>query len=132
MGAGLGKGDAAWPQGGLPLGGRRKGGGGPPRRGARNQPRSAAAAEQLETDGCFPDPQYQRLVSTALTVYNDAILRVAIEHRLPVIDLRAVCAGPEDYSNPIEPASVGGEKIARVPAAFVTGSSTGGMRVIAA
>jgi hypothetical protein len=43
-------------------------------------------------NGCFSDPQYQRIVSTALTVFNDAILRVAIEHCLSVIDLRAVCA----------------------------------------
>jgi hypothetical protein len=56
-------------------------------------------------NGCFPDPQYQRIVSTALTVFNDAILRVAIGYRLSVIDLRAVCASREDYaktqSNPL-------------------------------
>jgi len=75
-------------------------------------------------NGCFPDPHYQRVVSTALMVFNDAILRVGIEHRLAVIDLRAVCANPEDYANPIEPSSVGGEKIARVVAALVTGSSS--------
>jgi hypothetical protein len=75
-------------------------------------------------NGCFSDPQYQRIVSTALMVFNDAILRVAIEHRLSVIDLRAVCANPEDYANPIEPSSVGGEKIARVMAALVTGSKS--------
>ncbi len=85
-------------------------------------------------NGCFPDPQYQRIVSTALTVFNDAILRVAIEHSLPVIDLRAVCVNPEDYANPIEPSSVGGEKIARVMAALVTGSNSyvGATRIIAA
>src|SRR5207344_2665563 len=53
-------------------------------------------------NGCFPDPQYQRIVSTALMVFNDAILRVAIDRSLPVIDLRAVCANSEDYANPIE------------------------------
>ena len=85
-------------------------------------------------NGCFPDPQYQRIVSTALTVFNDAILRVAIERALPVIDLRAVCDDPEDYANPIEPSSVGGEKIARVVAALVTGSSSSdrATRIIAA
>ena len=71
-------------------------------------------------NGCFPDREYQRIVSTALTVFNDAILRVAIEHGLPVIDLRAVCANPEDYANPIEPSSVGGQKIARAIAALTT------------
>ena len=64
-------------------------------------------------NGAFDDRAFQRIASTTLTVFNDAILRVAIEHALPVIDLRSVCAKPEDYANPIEPSSVGGEKIAR-------------------
>src|SRR3954452_11343165 len=71
-------------------------------------------------NGCFPDPAYQRVVSTALTVFNDAILRVAIEHGLPVIDLRAICASPQDYANPIEPSSVGGQKIAKAIATLIT------------
>jgi len=71
-------------------------------------------------NGFFPDPKYQRAVTTALAVFNDAILRVAMEHGLSVIDLRAVCARPEDYANPIEPSSVGGEKIARAIVALVT------------
>jgi len=71
-------------------------------------------------NGNFPDPAYQRLVTTALALFNDAILRVAIAHRLAVIDLRAICANPEDHANPIEPSSVGGEKIARVIAALAT------------
>jgi hypothetical protein len=49
----------------------------------------------------------------ALMAFNDVILRVAFESNLPVIDLRLVCNEPEDYANPIEPSSVGGEKIAR-------------------
>jgi hypothetical protein len=73
-------------------------------------------------NGCFPDATYQRVVSVALMVFNDAILKVAIEHRLLVIELRLVCADPRDYANPIEPSSVGGEKIARIIAALVTGS----------
>lgn len=83
-------------------------------------------------NGCFPDPQYQRLISTALMVFNDAILRVAIEHALPVIDLRAICVNPEDYGNPIEPSSVGGEKIARAIAGVVTGSKlySGATRIV--
>jgi hypothetical protein len=63
-------------------------------------------------NGCFPDPQYQRTVSTALTVFNDAIFRVGIESHLPIIDLRFVCSSALDYANPIEPSSVGGAKIA--------------------
>ena len=64
-------------------------------------------------NGRFPDPQYQRLISTALTVFNYAILRVAIEHHLAVIDLRLICSCAADYANPIEPSSVGGAKIAK-------------------
>ena len=64
-------------------------------------------------NGCFPDADYQRLISTALMVFNDVILRVAIEFRLTVIDLRFVCSSNPDYANPIEPSSVGGAKIAR-------------------
>lgn len=76
-------------------------------------------------NGCFPDPAYQRMVSVALMVFNDAILRVAIEHRLAVIDLRLVCADPRDYANPIEPSSVGGAKIARAIVALLSGSGDG-------
>jgi hypothetical protein len=65
-------------------------------------------------NGNFPDAQLQRLASVALTVFNDAILRVAFERRLSVIDLRLVCNEPSDYANPIEPSSHGGAKIARV------------------
>lgn len=49
----------------------------------------------------------------ALMAFNDVILRLAFESNLPVIDLRLVCNEPEDYANPIEPSSHGGEKIAR-------------------
>jgi GDSL-like lipase/acylhydrolase family protein len=71
-------------------------------------------------NGCFPDKTYQRIASVALAIFNDVILRVAIEHGLPVIDLRLICTAPRDYANPIEPSSVGGEKIARVIATLVT------------
>jgi GDSL-like Lipase/Acylhydrolase family len=74
-------------------------------------------------NGCFDDRSFQRIASTILTVFNDAIIRVAIEHALPVIDLRLVCVAAEDYANPIEPSSVGGEKIARVIAGLVCGAN---------
>lgn len=48
----------------------------------------------------------------ALMLFNDAILRVAFELRLDVIDLRLICSEPSDYANPIEPSGQGGEKIA--------------------
>ncbi len=73
-------------------------------------------------NGCFPDPAYQRIVSVALMVFNDAILRAAIEHVLPVIDLRSICSTPDDYANPIEPSSIGGEKIARAIVDLVAGA----------
>jgi hypothetical protein len=63
-------------------------------------------------NGNFPDPVYQRQVKTALTAFNDIILHISLEHRLTVIDLRQICARPEDYANPIEPSSIGGAKIA--------------------
>jgi hypothetical protein len=64
-------------------------------------------------NGNVPDREYERLAATALMVFNDAILRVAFEFGLTVIDLRFVCSSPEDYANPIEPSSKGGAKIAR-------------------
>ncbi len=75
-------------------------------------------------NGRFNDPSFQRLASAALTMFNDAIMRVAIEHALPVIDLRFVCDAAADYANPIEPSSVGGAKIARAIVGLVCGADT--------
>jgi hypothetical protein len=47
-----------------------------------------------------------RNAAAAMAVFDDRILRVALEKRLPAIELRAVCSRPEDYANPIEPSSV--------------------------
>jgi lysophospholipase L1-like esterase len=54
-------------------------------------------------------------LKTALGLFNEVILRVAIECQLPVLDLRLICTEAGDYSvkSPIEPSSQGGEKIAR-------------------
>jgi len=81
-------------------------------------------------NGNFPDREYQRLASTALMVFNDAILRVGFEYRLTVIDLRFVCSSPEDYANPIEPSSKGGAKIARCIVASIEQSENQGARVL--
>lgn len=53
-------------------------------------------------------------LKTALGLFNEVILRVAIECQLPVLDLRLICVEAGDYSvkSPIEPSSQGGEKIA--------------------
>jgi hypothetical protein len=62
-------------------------------------------------NGCFPDQSFQRIASLALTVFNDVILRVAIERSLPVIDLRLICTLPIDYANPIDPLQSGARKL---------------------
>jgi hypothetical protein len=72
-------------------------------------------------NGCFPDKSYQRIASMALAIFNDVILRVAVERGLSVIDLRFICTTPTDYANPIEPSSIGGAKIAKAIVALVTG-----------
>ena len=64
-------------------------------------------------DGNFPDPQMRRVTRIALMMFNDVILRQAIENRMQVIDLRMVCTEKEDYANEIEPSGHGGYKIAR-------------------
>ena len=58
-------------------------------------------------DPNFPDSLMQRLTTTALNIFNDCILREAITHGLPVIDLRLICTEPEDYANEIEPGVAG-------------------------
>jgi len=45
-------------------------------------------------------------------MFNDVILRVALERAIDVIDLRLVCTVASDYANPIEPSGSGGKKIA--------------------
>ncbi len=59
---------------------------------------------------------------TALALFNDVILREAIHHGLPVLDLRMICTEPDDYSaaSPIEPSSQGGAKLAAALGAAVT------------
>ena len=59
----------------------------------------------------FPDPQAQRLAITALTFFNEVILRKAFLAGVPVLDLRLICDSDLDYANPIEPSARGGEKI---------------------
>jgi GDSL-like Lipase/Acylhydrolase family len=77
-------------------------------------------------NGNFPDAGYAQRAATALTVFNDAIIRTAVEKRLAVIDLRLVCDRPEDYANPIEPSSVGGAKIAKAIVRTVAGPAGAG------
>jgi hypothetical protein len=76
-------------------------------------------------NGNFDDARYRRLTRTAIALFNDVIVRTAVENRLKVIELRLVCSRPEDYANPIEPSSIGAAKIARAIANAVTGPVPG-------
>lgn len=60
----------------------------------------------------FPEPIFQRLAVTALSVFNDVIIRQAVLHNLPIVDLRLICDESGDYANDIEPSDKGGRKIA--------------------
>ena len=59
----------------------------------------------------YPESTYQRIGVTALTIFNDAIIRQAFQNGIPLIDLRLTCNEATDYANPIEPSCSGGEKI---------------------
>jgi lysophospholipase L1-like esterase len=63
-------------------------------------------------NGSFRDAHLQRITATALTAFNDAIIRTAWSAAIPIIDLRTVCDEMEDYANEIEPSARGSEKIA--------------------
>jgi hypothetical protein len=56
---------------------------------------------------------------TGLAIFNDVILRAAVDFQLDVLELRSVCTERADYANPIEPSGQGGLKIARSIAAMV-------------
>lgn len=59
------------------------------------------------------EPARQKVVSSALAAFNDAIIRQAVVAGFPLIDLRLVCSEYEDYANEIEPSVAGGNKIAK-------------------
>jgi hypothetical protein len=75
-------------------------------------------------------PGLQTAELTALSLFNEVILRAAFQAGVPVIDLRLLCDQPGDYSHlsPIEPSVVGGAKIARVIAEVATKHDFGGGR----
>jgi lysophospholipase L1-like esterase len=60
----------------------------------------------------FRDAHLQLITTTALTAFNDAIIRAAWAASCPIVDLRTICDEPEDYANEIEPSARGSEKIA--------------------
>ena len=58
-------------------------------------------------------PDYTERALTALSMFNEVILKEAFRVNAPVIDLRLVCNEVEDYSlvSPIEPSKFGAKKI---------------------
>ena len=62
-----------------------------------------------------------------LTVLNDHILRTAYRLGLDVLDLRAICTNPGDFTLQIQPSATGAAKIAKAIAAVAAG--TGGRRI---
>ena len=59
------------------------------------------------------DPERATIARVGLALFNDVILRTAIDLRLDALELRSICTDPADYANPIEPSGQGGLKIAR-------------------
>jgi hypothetical protein len=89
----------------------------------------AVLARGLPTAFCTiydtpPSSPDQRIIRTALSVFNDIITRVAFSRGADVIDLRLLCNEDEDYANPIEPSVAGGEKISGAIARFAAGTSS--------
>ena len=64
-----------------------------------------------------------RAAITALSIFNDVILREGIRLGLPILDLRLICDQMSDYSelSPIEPSETGGAKIAEAIKRVVLG-----------
>ena len=72
------------------------------------------------------EPERAAAARIGLTVFNDVILRTAIDFGLDALELRSICTEPADYANPIEPSGQGGLKIARGIAALVGARPAGG------
>jgi len=63
-------------------------------------------------NGNFPDLHQRQMTTTALTIFNDVIIRAAWTHRAQILDLRPVCDRPDCYANEIEPSAIGSARIA--------------------
>jgi hypothetical protein len=66
-----------------------------------------------------------------LTLLNDGILRTAYRWGLDVLDLRAICTSPGDFTQQISPSGAGAAKIARAIAAIAAGTEGKRTTVIA-
>jgi hypothetical protein len=71
------------------------------------------------------DQEYAIPARVALALFNDVILRTAIDRHLDAVELRSICTEPGDYANPIEPSGQGGLKIARAVAHLVGAVDSG-------
>ena len=60
------------------------------------------------------EPMMSLMMFTILSMLNDCITRQAAQHGLPLIDLRLIFTDINDYAaiSPIEPSSIGGQKLA--------------------
>ena len=52
------------------------------------------------------------VLSSAVRLFNDAIQRAAMDHSIPVLELRNLLNRPEHYATPIEPSVEGGRVLA--------------------
>jgi hypothetical protein len=77
-------------------------------------------------DANYAPPQ-SRVITAALSLFNDVITRAAFSRGLDLIDLRLICSEAGDYANPIEPSAQGGAKIAAAIAACVRGRRAGAL-----
>ena len=66
-----------------------------------------------------------------LTMLNDGVFRAAYRWGLDVLDLRAICTDPGDFTQQISPSATGAAKIARAIAAVVAGTEGRRITVIA-
>lgn len=68
----------------------------------------------------FDEALMQQTAEAALSLFNDVIMQEAVRRRVPMIDLRLICAEPAHFANPIEPSNEGGARIADAIASAVT------------
>jgi hypothetical protein len=68
------------------------------------------------------------LITTAMSIFNDAITRNVHGLGLDLIDLRITCSEAADYANPIEPSVQGGAKIAAAITRYVEESDARAQR----
>jgi len=79
--------------------------------------------------GFFLDRNYQERVNIAIDLFNSAIIDVALDRNIPVLDLRRICNAQEDFEKEIEPSALGGKKIALAMARLWVKRSCNGSQI---